>query len=71
MSKSPLYYNIEHKPHDINPFIVPQAFFWITWVFIFQKRGVKSKHLKYTCLSNYLTKIKQKIKQFENAIIQK
>jgi hypothetical protein len=36
----------------------------MTWVFIFQKKN-KPKHLKPTYLSNYLNKMKQKIKQFE------
>jgi hypothetical protein len=39
--------------------------FKMTWLFIFQKRRNKPKHLKLTYLSNYLNKMKQKIKQFE------
>jgi hypothetical protein len=34
-------------------------------------RGEKFKHLKFTYLSNYLTKMKQKIVFFKDAIIQK
>lgn len=40
----------------------------MTWVFIFQKK--KPKHLKPTYLTNHLNKMKQKMKQFENSIIQ-
>ncbi len=43
--------------------------FSMTWIFIFQKREKKSKHLKPTYLRKYSTKIKQKIKSFKNAII--
>ncbi len=42
--------------------------FKITWVFIFQK--TKPKHLKPTYLSSHLNKMKQKMKQFEDSIIQ-
>jgi hypothetical protein len=34
----------------------------------FQKRKEKPKHLKFAYLSNYLNKMKQKIKQIEDAI---
>jgi hypothetical protein len=37
--------------------------------FIFQKRKEKPKHLKSTYLSNYLNRMKQKMKQLENAIL--
>jgi hypothetical protein len=36
--------------------------------FIFQKKKEKPKHLTPTYLSNYLNKIKQKIKQLEDVI---
>jgi hypothetical protein len=40
-------------------------------VFIFQKRGEKSKQLKLTYLSNYLNKMKQNVKMIGDAIIPK
>jgi hypothetical protein len=42
----------------------------VTWVFIFQKRKEKNKHLKPTNLLNYLNRLKQKY-SFEILIIQK
>jgi hypothetical protein len=44
----------------------------MTWVFIFQKKGGKKFNLKPTYLSNYLNKMRQKIKlKVEDEIIQK
>jgi hypothetical protein len=43
----------------------------MTWVFIFQKKGKKVKHLNLIYLLSYLTEMKQKTKPFENEIIQK
>jgi hypothetical protein len=43
--------------------------FWHSEVtFIFQEKGEKEKHLKYTYLSKWLDKMKQRIKQLEDEI---
>jgi hypothetical protein len=43
----------------------------MTWVLIFKREKKKPKHLQPTYLWNYCTKMKQKIKSFENEITQK
>ncbi len=43
----------------------------MTWCSFFKREKKKLKHLTPTYLSNYFNKMKQKIKQFEDAKIQK
>jgi hypothetical protein len=62
---------IQHNPYDITPIHLQACFKWHKTYSSFKIKGKKLKHLKPTYLSNYLTKIKPKIKQFENAIVQK
>jgi len=58
---------IQHKPYDINPFIL--YYEWYRYL-SFSREREKPRHIKPTYLSNYLKNIKQNI-FFEYAIIQK
>ncbi len=61
-----LYYVFD----DINPFIpLQKCFQWHKYSRV--KKEKKPKHLKLIYLWNYLTKMKEKIKSFDNEIIQK